>query len=128
MATIQTGRELTVTIDSVAYSAQVAEATLVPNQTVDQYITLTDTTAVAQPVTFQLNVRAYQDWGVVGSFCDAMWTAATTGTAVAFVLGIPNSGTLSGDIIPSYPTAGGPADGAMEVSFTFEVDGGITKA
>jgi len=128
MATIQTGRSLTVEIDSVAYSAQVAEVQLVPNQTVDQYITLTDTTAVAQPVTWQLTLRAYQDWGVVGSFCDAMWTAATTGTAVPFELGLPGAGTLSGDIIPSFPTAGGAADSALEVSFTFEVDGSVTKA
>jgi hypothetical protein len=128
MATIQTGRSLTVTIDSVSYSAQIAEATLNPQQTVDQYITLSSSAAIAQPATFQLAVRAYQDWGETGSFCDAMWSAATAGTSISFVLGIPNSGTLSGNLIPSYPTAGGPADGAMEVSFTFEVDGAITKA
>ena len=128
MATIQTGRTLDVTIDSVDYSAQVAEVTLVPNETVDQYVTLNDTTAVRQPTTWTLNVRVFQDWGVVGSFCDAMWTAAAAGTAVSFSLGLPGSGTLSGDIIPVYPTAGGPADGALEVSFTFEVDGSVTKA
>lgn len=128
MAFIQTGRTLTVEVNSVAYSAQVAEVTLVPNQTVDQYITLTDTTAVAQPTTWQLNVRAFQDWGEVGSFCDAMWTAAAAGTAISFELGADNSTTFTGDIIPNYPTAGGPADSALEVSFTFEVDGDVTKA
>jgi hypothetical protein len=128
MATIQTGRTLDVTIDSVDYSAQVAEVTLVPNETVDQYVTLTDTTAVRQPTTWTLNVRAFQDWGAAGSFCDAMWTAAAAGTAVSFSLGLDGSGTLSGDIIPVYPTAGGPADGALEVSYTFEVDGSVTKA
>ena len=128
MATIQTGRTLDVTIDSVDYSAQVAEVTLVPNETVDQYITLTDTTAVRQPTTWKLNVRAFQDWGAAGSFCDAMWTAAAAGTAVSFSLGLDGSGTLSGDIIPVYPTAGGPADSALEVSYTFEVDGSVTKA
>jgi hypothetical protein len=128
MATIQTGRTLDVTIDSVDYSAQVAEVTLVPNETVDQYVTLTDTTAVRQPTTWTLNVRAFQDWGVVGSFCDAMWTAAAAGTAVSFSLGLDGAGTLSGDIIPVYPTAGGPADSALEVSYTFEVNGSVTKA
>jgi len=128
MATIQTGRTLDVSIDSVDYSAQVAEVTLVPNETVDQYVTLTDTTAVRQPTTWTLNVRAFQDWGVVGSFCDAMWTAAAAGSAVAFSLGLDGTGTLSGNIIPVYPTAGGPADGALEVSYTFEVDGSVTKA
>lgn len=128
MATVQTGRTLDVTIDSVDYSAQVAEVTLVPNETVDQYVTLTTTTAVRQPTTWTLNVRAYQDWGEVGSFCDAMWTAAATGSAVSFSMGLAGSGTLSGNIIPVYPTAGGPADGVLEVEFTFEVDGDVTKA
>jgi len=128
MATIQTGRTLSVEIDSVNYSAQVAEVTLTPNETVDQYVTLTTTTAVRQPTTWTLNVRAFQDWGAAGSFCDAMWTAAAAGTAVAFEMGLDGTGTLSGDIIPVYPTAGGPADGALDVSFTFEVDGDVTKA
>jgi hypothetical protein len=128
MAVIQTGRSLTVEVGGVAYSAQVAEVTLVPNMTVDQYITLTDTTAVAQPTTWQLNVRAFQDWGAVGSFCDAMWTAAAAGTPVSFELVADGPTTFTGDIIPAYPTAGGPADSALEVSFTFEVDGDVTKA
>ena len=128
MATVQTGRTLDVTIASVDYSAQVAEVSLVPNETVEQYVTLTDTVAVKQPTTFQLNLRAFQDWGEVGSFCDAMWTAAATGSAISFQLGVAGAGTFSGNIIPSYPTAGGPADGALEVEFTFEVTGDVTKA
>lgn len=124
---VQTGRSLTVTIDSVAYSAQVAEVTLTPNQTVDQYISLTSSAAVSQPVTFELGVRAFQDWGEVGSFCDAMWTAAAAGTAVAFSMGTDGD-SFSGNIIPAYPNVGGPADGALEVEFTFQVDGDVTKA
>ena len=54
--------------------------------------------------------------------------AAAAGALVPFELGLAGSGTLSGDIQPAYPTAGGPADGVLEVSFTFEVSGGITKA
>jgi len=124
---VQTGRSLTVTIDSVAYSAQVAEVTLTPNQTVDQYISLTSSAAVAQPVTFELSVRAFQDWGVVGGICDALWTAAAAGTAVSFSMGTDGS-TFSGNIIPAYPNVGGPADSALEVEFTFQVDGDVTKA
>lgn len=127
MATVQTGRSLTVTIDLVAYSAQVAEVTLTPSQNVEQYITLTSSAAVAAPVTWELAVRAYQDWGVVGSFCDAMWTAAATGTAISFSMGTDGD-TFTGDIIPVYPTVGGPADSALEVEFTFAVDGDVTKA
>ncbi len=128
MATVQTGRTLSVDINGTDYSAQVAEVSLVPNETTEQYVTLTDTVAVKQPTTFQLQLRAFQDWGEVGSFCDAMWTAAAAGAAITFSLGVAGAGTFSGSIIPSYPTAGGPADGALEVEFTFEVTGDVTKA
>ena len=128
MATVQTGRTLSVEIGAVDYSAQVAEVSLVPNETTEQYVTLTDTVAVKQPTTFQLQLRAFQDWGETGSFCDAMWTAAATGSAITFELGVAGTGNFTGSIVPSYPTAGGPADGALEVEFTFEVTGDVTKA
>jgi len=127
MATVQTGRTLSVDINGTDYSAQVAEVSLVPNETTEQYVTLTDTVAVKQPTTFQLQLRAFQDWGEVGSFCDAMWTAAAAGTAVSFSMGTDGD-SFSGNIIPAYPNVGGPADSALEVEFTFQVDGDVTKA
>lgn len=124
---VQTGRSLALTINSVAYSVQTAEVTLTPNQTVDQYITLTGKAAKAQPVTWQLNVKAFQDWGEATSFCDNMVAAAAAGTSVTFVMTLPGtSNTATGKIVPIYPTAGGAADSALETDMTFEVDGDIT--
>lgn len=123
---VQTGRQLTLEIDSIAYSVQTAEVTLTPSQTVDQYITLTGNAAKAQPVTWQLNVRAFQDWGEATSFADALVIAATAGTPVPFELGLPGGGTATGDIIPIFPTAGGAADSALEMDLTFAVDGAVT--
>jgi hypothetical protein len=123
---VQTGRQLTITINSVAYSVQTAEVTLTPNQTVDQYVTLTGKAAKAQPVTWQLSVRAFQDWGEAVSFCENMVTAATAGTAISFTMGLPGGGTATGNIIPVYPTAGGAADSALETDITFEVSGDVT--
>ena len=125
---IQTGRELTLEIDSVVYSTQTAEVTLTPSQTVDQYITLTGNAAKSQPVTWTLNVRAFQDWGEAISFADNMVTAATAGTPIAFELGLPGGGTATGNIIPIYPPAGGSADSALEMDLTFAVDGVVTFA
>lgn len=125
---IQTGRELTLEIDAVLYSTQTAEVTLTPSQTVDQYITLTGNAAKSQPVTWTLNVRAFQDWGEASSFADAMVIAATTGTPIAFELGLPGGGTATGDIIPIFPPAGGSADSALEMDLTFAVDGAVTFA
>lgn len=124
---VNTGRELTLTINSVAYSIQTAEVTLVPSQSTEQYITLTGKAAVAQPVTWELNVKAFQDWGEATSFCDNITAAAATGTAVSFSLGLPGSGnSATGSIIPVYVTAGGAADAALEVDVTFPVNGDVT--
>lgn len=125
---VQTGRQLTLEINSVAYSIQTAEVTLTPSQTVDQYITLTGNAAKSQPVTWQLNVRAFQDWGEATSFAENMVTAATTGTSVTFELGLPGGGTATGSIVPVFPPAGGAADSALEMDLTFAVDGSVTFA
>ncbi len=125
---VQTGRELTVEINSVDYSVQCSEVTLTPSQTVDQYISLTSNAAVSGPVTWELGVKAFQDWGEAGSFCDALVTAATAGTAVPFEMGLPNGGTATGNIIPVFPVAGGAADSALEIDLTFAVSGAVTFA
>jgi hypothetical protein len=126
MATIQRGRSLTITVDSVNYSAQVAEVELVPAQTVDKFITLSDTTASVAPVQWDLRIRAFQDWGIVGSFCDALWTAAAAGTAISFDMGTDGS-SFTGDVLPLYPSVGGAADAALEVEWTLPVTGDVTK-
>lgn len=125
---IQTGRQLTLEINAIAYSIQTAEVTLTPSQTVDQYVTLTGTAAKAQPVTWELNVRAFQDWGEAVSFAENMVTAATAGTSIPFELGLPGGGTATGNIVPVYPPAGGASDSALEMDLTFAVDGSVTFA
>lgn len=123
-----TGRSLTITIDSVDYSIQTAEVTLTPSQTSNQYVTLTGSAATVNPVTWELNLRAFQDWGEATSFCDAMVTAAAAGTPIAFSMDLPGGGTASGDIIPVYPSVGGAADAALEVDYTAPVNGDVTFA
>lgn len=123
---VQTGRSLTITIDSVDVSIQTAEVTLTSNQTIDQYISLTATAAKAQPATWELRVRGFQDWGEATSFAEAMWTAAVAGTSLAFSLEVAGGGTMTGDIVPVYPNVGGSADAALELDLTFQVDGSVT--
>ena len=125
---VHTGRSLTITIDGDDYSIQTAEVTLTPSQTSNQYITLTGSAATVTPVTWELNLRAFQDWGEATSFCDNMVTAATAGTPIAFTMDLPGGGTASGDIIPVYPSAGGAADAALEVDYTAPVNGDVTFA
>jgi hypothetical protein len=125
---VQTGRQLSIEIDSVNYSVQTSEVTLTPSQSVDQYISLTSNAAISGPVTFELGVKAFQDWGEAASFCDALVTAAAAGTPIPFEMGLPNGGTATGSIIPVYPVAGGAADSALEIDLTFAVTGAVTFA
>lgn len=122
---VQTGRQLALEINNVVYSAQTAEVTLTPNQSVEQYVTLTSSAAKAQPVTWELRVRAFADWGEATSFAENMVAAAAAGTAVAFELTVPG-GLWTGNIIPAYPNVGGAADSALELDMTFQVSGPAT--
>lgn len=131
MAVVLTGRQLTITVATVAYSAQVSSVSVVANNSVSQAKTLTTNIPYNQGTTFALQVDGFQDWGEATSFCDAMWTAAAAGTAIAFSMvvdGPTANTTLSGQILPVYVTAGGSAEDALSFSQTFEIVGVPTKA
>jgi hypothetical protein len=126
MAVVQTGRSLTIEIDGDDVSVQTAEVTLTPSQTVDQFITLSSSAAVSQPVTWELAVRAFQDWGEATSFAEAMFAAAVAGDLVPFEMAVAGGGLFTGDLVPVYPPAGGAADAALEMDLTFAVSGDVT--
>lgn len=122
---VQTGRSLTIEVNSVNYSAQTASVELITNQTVNQYVTLTSSAAISQPATHSVRVSAFQDWGEASSFAEALWTAAAAGTAVPFEL-TATGATFTGNLIPVYPTAGGAGDDVMMLDVTMQVSGSVT--
>ena len=126
MATILTGRQLTIEIDGDSYSAQTAETTLVPTNNSETYQTLTGPTTIQLPTTWELNVRAFQDWNEATSLAEALVAAATVGTAIGFEMVIDGGMTITGNVIPVFPSAGGAADSALEMDLTFPVDGDPT--
>lgn len=129
MATnVYTGRNLTITINSVAYSAQVSSARLIPSQNTNQYITLTGSAAKADPVTWSLEVKGFQDFTATTGFSKNLYDAAATGTTVTFSLGITAGAarTASGSIVPIFAEIGGDATAALEQTYTFPVDGAVT--
>lgn len=123
---VYTGRNLTITINSVAYSGQVTTARLVPTQNTNQYVTLTTSTAKADPVTWTLEVTGFQDFATTTGISKNLYDAAATGTGVTFSLGLPNSRTASGTIIPIFAELGGDATAALEQTYSFPVDGALT--
>lgn len=126
MATILIGRQLTLEIDGESYSAQTAEVTLVPTNNSETYQTLSGPTTIQLPTTWELNVRAFQDWNEATSLAEALVTAATAGDPIPFELVIDSGMTITGNVVPVYPSAGGAADAALEMDLTFPVDGDPT--
>lgn len=126
MATIITGRKLTLEIDGDAYSAQTAEVTLSPSNNQETYQTLTGPTTIQLPTTWELSVRAFQDWNEAASFAEAMWTAAAAGADIPFELVVDSGASFTGNLVPVYPNVGGSADAALEMDLTFAVNGDVT--
>ena len=127
---VYTGRNLTISIGGVSYSGQVTSCTLTPTQATNQYVTLTQTYAKQEPVTWSLDVEGFQDWltGATPGFSSAMYTAAATGTAVAFsfVVTAGTARTITGNCIPVFAAIGGAATDALSQTYSFPVDGSIS--
>jgi hypothetical protein len=127
-----TGRDLSLTINSVQYNdvaASVVLSTEINQQVLEvlsgrAYKTI-DSTAT-------LTVELYQDWGSAtpASVCEALWDAANSApdTPIAFSFDA-NGSTFTGDIFPVKPDAGGAATDALTVTVEFVVeDGAVSRA
>ena len=123
---VYTGRNLTISINAVSYSGQVSVCRLVPTQNTNQYITLTTTTAKADPVTWTLEVTGFQDYATTTGISKNLYDAAATGTGITFSVGLPNSRTASGTVIPVFADIGGTSPDALEQTYSFPVDGSLT--
>jgi hypothetical protein len=101
---------------------------LVPAQNTNQYITLTTTTAKAEPVTWTLEVTGFQDWATTTGISKNLYDAAATGTSVTFSLLVAagTTRTASGSIIPIFSEIGGEATAALEQTYSFPVDGALS--
>jgi hypothetical protein len=123
-----TGRDLSLTIDSVVYNDVASSATLtvVPNQQVLE--TLGGRAYKTIDYTATLDVELYQDWGSTSpaSVCEALFNAAGSGqdTPVAFTLNA-NGAIFTGNVFALQPSAGGAATDALTTSVSFVVVDGV---
>ena len=128
--TLITGRDLTLTINSVAYDAQSSSVTLSVenNQQVIEAFDARHYKTVDRTAT--LSVEMFADWGASGSICEALWDAAKAApdTALAFTF-VANGKTWSGNVFPAPPALGGGAVDIMTTTVELVVDqGSVTKA
>lgn len=127
-----TGRDLSLTVNSVAYNNVAASVTLAieSNQAVLETLAGRAYKTIDQTAT--LSVELYQDWGSTSpaSVCEALWDAAESApdTAIAFSFD-SNGSVFTGNVFPSYPEAGGAATDALTVTIELVVeDGTVARA
>jgi hypothetical protein len=123
--TVITGRDLSLTIDSKAYDAQVTTATLKTNLERNAYETIDGKIFYALDTSATLTVTMLADWGANGtpsSLCEAMWTAASTApnTSLTYTYTAASGAVFTGSVYPSFPDAGGTGKDAQTVTFTLQ--------
>lgn len=125
---ITTGKDLTLTVNSLALSPQCSNVELTYENQIETYKTLTGTVKKVVGTDGNLTMNLFQDFSAASSFCESLWSAAETGTAITFSLLVGGaSGTVfTGSVIPQFPKVGGAADAALEASITFPITGTVT--
>lgn len=120
MSTIITGRDITFTIDGDTFDAQATSATLTVDSTINTYQTLDGKAYYTTDSQATFAVELLQDFGAVGSLCEALWNAAASApnTALAVVFTV-NSQAYNFSVQPVFPTLGGTAPDALTASLSF---------
>tara|TARA_R110000868_G_scaffold135518_1_gene348098 strand:- start:8669 stop:9061 length:393 start_codon:yes stop_codon:yes gene_type:complete len=121
MATsIITGRDIAFTIDGDTFDAQATSATLTIESTINTYQTLDGKAYFTTDSQGTFAVEMLQDFGKVGSLCEALWNAASSAPNTA----LPVSMTVNGvvyvfQVQPIFPSLGGTAPDALTASLSF---------
>jgi hypothetical protein len=113
--TIVTGRDITFTLNSVAYDAQTTAITLVNAPVITTYQTLDGKAYKHIDDQWTLNISLLADWGATSSLFEGMWTAFSSApnTALSFTLVSATGASFAGTVFPVAPTAGGTAPDAQ---------------
>jgi hypothetical protein len=124
--TIITGRDLQLVIDSKNYDAQGSSVVLTRQNEQNTLEVIDGTVYKTVNTTATLAVDMYQDWGVVGSLCEALWAKADSApdTGLAFTFTANTGAVFTGNVLPAFPDAGGATPGELSVSLSMTVVGG----
>jgi hypothetical protein len=123
--TVITGRDLTLTIASTNYDAQVTSAVLTNAPVIDTYQTLDGKAYKHIDNQWTFDVEMLSDWGATGSLCEALWLATDSApnTTLAASLTAATGAVFAFNVFPVYPSVGGAAPGAQTVTLSFLVNG-----
>ena len=128
-ATYITGRNLTLTINSVSYADQASTVTLEMENNQQVLEVLAGRAYKTVDKTATLNVELYLDDTASPGIISALWDAALAApdTALTFSFDV-NGDTFGGKVFPVFPTVGGAATDVLTTSLSFVVeDGAVTR-
>jgi hypothetical protein len=124
-----TGRDLSLTINSVTYN-DVAASVVLSTETNQQVLEVLSGRAYKTiDQTATLTVELYQDWGSTtpASVCEALWTATSSAPDTGIQFSFDSNGAVfTGEVMPMYPDSGGAATDALTVTVELMVvDGNV---
>ena len=124
-----TGRDVTFTLDSATYDAQVTSAVLSNEHTIEVFQTLDGRAYKSVDKQWTFTIELLQDWGATSSLFEAMWADAESApnTALAVSFTAATGAVFAFDVLPVFPSAGGAAPGALTDTWTMTVVGTPTE-
>lgn len=124
-----TGRDVTFTLDSATYDAQVTSATLSADTIIETYQTLDGRAYKSIDRQWTFTIELLQDWGATSSLFEAMWNDAETApnTALNVSFTAATGAVFAFTVLPVFPSAGGAAPGALTDTWTMTVIGTPTE-
>jgi hypothetical protein len=125
-----TGRNLTLSINSVSYADQASTVTLEMENNQQVLEVLSGRAYKTVDKTATLNVELYQDSQATAGIISALWDAAAAApdTSLTFSFDVGPGDTFAGKVFPVFPTVGGAATDVLTTSLSFIVeDGSVTR-
>jgi len=124
--TILSGRQLTLTIATKNYTEQILDAALTFNTERLTFDTLAGKAFKYIDSNVTLDLTFLNDAGATpDSLYNALWTATETAadTALAFVLTLRTGVTMTGTVLPQYPSITGSGSDAQQCAVSLQVVG-----
>jgi len=128
MATTISGSSVTLTIATVAYTAQVTSAVVTRDDTQETFDVLGERVYRTLTFPYSLEMSILPDWGSTASLCQALSAAALTApdTALAMVLkaeqGTAEETVVEGSVFPEIVDVSGSGFDLTEVTVTLTGD------
>jgi hypothetical protein len=127
MATVITGRDVTISIDSDDFEPQTLSVTLAVEDDQQVYETFGGPVYKTLTQSYTLEIEMLSDWGTTSSLCEALETAfdSAPDTSLNFsmvIVGGDDTVTMAGKVFPKVPPVSGAGADASVISFTLPGD------